>query len=365
MEAEIKPVKKRLPEKINLKQISTSDVLEEVKAYEIKDSSLSQYLEKEIVTVYSTEEAHATHNIDLPEYIIEKKAKRPENELKFGILADELDAGVEILYLRRNDSNELVYGSPFLKQSGMFRDMPFGNFKRYLEYVESVGEALGPLYQTRVIHDDLIGMRGGGDFRGLPYVRNIMVSGDNFQSILIDLEDARLEGEPRKKGESKHLREMNPQNAGEEYEAVLKALICEGIAHLDIFEKEYQGVNGKGRLAKEQILSYDKQRGVDFVDLDNLQKNTNPDFRGLIRHVGDKFEEGVTSGFKTVGEINDIKRSEIPHEQDILNGEWGLVGSINNLLFKTKDEELSQDVARIRLKEIDEWLYNNILEKTD
>lgn len=333
------PVKNYIPEELHLERKDYEEAIESKRGME--DSELRNYYDDEVI-VYEVEEALDGENVKIPDLVIEKQPNRSPEEITNGILADELGGGVDVLYLRRDESGDVRYGMEFCRDHGMFRDIEFNGFPDFLHHVEAVGEAYGPLYDAGIIHDDLIGMRrGSGRLSRTPYIRNIMVSGATGDATMIDFEDAHFQDEPRLKASTngQHILEMEPETVDEEYFAIVNSLIIHGILDVDHFEKM-----AERPLEKTDLLAEDPRTGLDYFDKQKLGESeaTNPKFMGMVREVEDSFEEGFHHGQVSSRRFYEqMKETAIPVDSEREQ-------FIEDAAKKRRDEDINP--------QIEEWL---------
>lgn len=290
---ELQPVKNYIPPDLNLSSLSYDEALKTKRG--MSDNTLQRYYTNDVVEVYSVDEAKDPSNVKIPDLVLEKtpNESKTEQELKFAILADELGSGVEVLYLRENEDGDAVYGMPFLSEWGMFEDIKFNGFTDFLDHARAIGESYGPLYDANIIHEDLIGMRTSGPWRGTPYLRNIMVSGNADEADIIDLEDARFADDASKKDLSKHLHEMNPANRDEEYQAIENAILVEGVTSLDHFDNV-----ANREIKKTDLLYQHPVSGLNYIDPKNFAQSevSNADINALVNEIEGVFQEGWHEG---------------------------------------------------------------------
>lgn len=366
MEYRIEPTEKFISDMIELDFLATEEFMER-KSRTIQDSSVRSYLAQGIVEVAEIEDSLDGSNITLPNMVIEKKANRELNEISTGLLMDELDVGPDILYLRRDEEGKVRYGMELLFDYGTFSDVELNGFNDFLNYVESVGETMALKHQAGIIHDDLIGMRTHGEWRNTSYTRNLMVSGTNYDSKIIDWEDAHFDDQPSYKDRSKQLGDMNPETRDDEYQAVLNSLIIEGLRTLDIFEEE-AGVKVSGKTAiKENLFSYDREKDLNYTDIEKLEQHVgNADFSNLINHVRDRFETGIHQGMLSVDQIyQNFAESRIPTSnqftfyRNTLGSEWINHYMKDNFIpgeSGASNSNKSKSMAKYRKNEIEKWV---------
>lgn len=292
---EVIPVKEYIPEELTEQRLDYEEA--EVLKLGMEDSELEKYYRTgdgagpNNVEVLSINEANNYSNVQLPDRVIEKTPKdgKEVNEIGYGILAEELGAGVPILYVRERD-DEIRYGMEYLEDAGQFKDVEFNGFRDFLDYSEAVAESYAPLYWGKVMHEDLIGQRGtNARLPHTPYLRNIMVTGSKDKAYVIDFEDAHLEGEPSLKTDSKHIHEMQIRNTDHEYEAVFNSLVSEALNEIEFL---YDRVPEQP-IQKTDMITVDSETGLDRVDTRKLTGGdvSNQDFNSLVRRLEEVFEE--------------------------------------------------------------------------
>lgn len=312
---DVTPVKAYIPETL------TEERLDYEEARDLKlgmeDSTLERYYTQDIVEVLEVGEANDYTNVRIPDRVIEKIPQQGKevNELSYGILADELGTGVDILYIREEDG-EVRYGMPYLADAGQFKDIEFNGFLDFLEYTEAVGRAYGPLYWSDIMHEDLIGMRCEGRLRHTPYLRNMMVSGFEDLAHTIDYEDAHLaDMVSPKTTETKHIKEMQPENRDDEYDAIFAALLSEALNSIDFM---YDRV-AERPIQKPDLISVDSETGLDYVDIHKLVKSdaSNEDLQSMIHEIEERFEDGWRQGSITVQDFyRNQHQSEVPRRHE-------------------------------------------------
>ncbi len=293
---EVNPVKTYVPEELTERRLSYGDAVDLKLGME--DSELEMYyrtggnIGENNVEVLEIGEASSYSNVKLPDRVIEKTPPEDKmvREISYGILGDELGTGPELLYVREKDG-EIRYGMEYLADAGQFKDINFNGFRDFLDYAQAVGQAYGSLYAADIVHEDLIGMRRGPpELRHTPYLRNIMVSGDDDEATIIDFEDAHFEGETSPKcSDGNHILEMEPENTDDEYDALRAGLLSEALNGVDYIHEK-----AERPIVKQDLLGYDQETGLDYVDFNKLQQRDvyNEDVDALIVKMEERFEEG-------------------------------------------------------------------------
>lgn len=307
-------LKKFVPNDLEFEEVNYEDAIR--RKLGMHDSTLRRYYENDKVQVYEVEPSGSNGDL-IPELVIEKNPNRMPNEVVFGILADEIGAGPEILYLR-DEGDGISYGMPFLTDYGMFRDLDLNSVPDLHDYAEAVGEAFAGLYMADIMHEDLIGMTTTGRFSHTPFLRNFMVSGSKDRATIIDYEDAHLgEKPPMKDHENPHIRELVPADREDEYEAIEAAIFCDAIREFSEFWDEAAG----HRIKNREFVDHDDLKQLDFVNIDKFVRifDSNPEIRSAVREIEQSFERGLHSGTRDSGadELYEAVRSseiDLNHE---------------------------------------------------